>query len=200
MASKINLSPQWLNTFFGCCLFYGSQWRSQNAEKVTHIKRETTVSSNASLQLPPFSKWELLLKERIFSQREQIFSFKSSSLRYGNDFYHIRSAPLSVTIFIMHVRILHNMSYAIGSGSAVIYSLLLPIVVDILCLVLDFVMQYFLVLQSSPWGRERAGCLTFIVFWMSCSCYCYLTLPHSAVSWSVVCYCGISLSYSLAFS
>ena len=44
---------------------------------------ESTVSSNGSLQLRPFSKWELLLKERICSQRERILSFKSSFLRYG---------------------------------------------------------------------------------------------------------------------
>ena len=43
------------------------QWHSQNTEK---HQRETTVSSNDSLQLRPFSKWELLLKERICSQRE----------------------------------------------------------------------------------------------------------------------------------
>ena len=36
-----------------------------------------------SLQLHPFSKWELLLKERSCSQREQILSLKSSSLSYG---------------------------------------------------------------------------------------------------------------------
>ena len=40
----------------------------------------TTGSSNVSLQLRPFSKWELLSKERICSQREQILSFLSSSL------------------------------------------------------------------------------------------------------------------------
>ena len=60
------------------------QWRSQNAEtKLRTSKGETTVSSNYSLQVCPFSKWELLLKERICSQRERILSFKSSSLRYG---------------------------------------------------------------------------------------------------------------------
>ena len=46
-------------------------------------QRETTESSNDSLQLRPFSKWELLLKERICSQREQILTFMSSSLLYG---------------------------------------------------------------------------------------------------------------------
>ena len=71
------------------------QWRKSNAHQ-----RETTVSSNDSLQLRPFSKWELLLKERICSQRERSLSFKSSSLRYGNHFNHIRWAPLSVNIFI----------------------------------------------------------------------------------------------------
>ena len=49
-----------------------------NGKSYTH-QRETTVSSNGSLQLRPFSKWKLLLKERICSQREQILSFMSSS-------------------------------------------------------------------------------------------------------------------------
>ena len=46
-------------------------------------KRETMGSSSDSLPLSPFSKWELLLKERICSQRERILSFKSSSIWYG---------------------------------------------------------------------------------------------------------------------
>ena len=36
------------------------QWRSQNAEKSYAHQRETTISSNDSLQLRPFSKWKLL--------------------------------------------------------------------------------------------------------------------------------------------
>ena len=44
---------------------------------------ETSGSNSGSLQLRPFLKWELLLKERICSQTgEQILSFKSSSLWY----------------------------------------------------------------------------------------------------------------------
>ena len=35
--------------------------------------------------------------------------------------------------------------------------------------------------------EERAGCFSFIVFWMSCYCTC-----HGAVGGSAVCYCGIS--------
>ena len=38
--------------------------------------------------------------------------------------------------------------------------------------------------------EERAGCLAFIVFRMSCKCS--VALPHDAVGWSVVCNCGIS--------
>ena len=59
----------------------------------------------------------------------------------------------------------------------------------------------FLVLQSSYWGRvrERAGCFTFIFLLMSGDCYCSVSLPHGVVGWSVVCACGISCSYSLAF-
>ena len=45
-------------------------------------------------------------------------------------------------------------------------------------------------------GKERAGCFTFVVFLMSCRCY-YLTIPHGAMGWSVVCESGIYWSYSL---
>ena len=58
-------------------------WRSQNARKCNTHQRETTGSSNDSLQLLPFSKWDLLLKERISSQRKRILSLMSSSLKYG---------------------------------------------------------------------------------------------------------------------
>ena len=47
------------------------QWRSQKAEKVTHIKGRLLYQVVIrSLQLCPFSNWELLLKESICSQRE----------------------------------------------------------------------------------------------------------------------------------
>ena len=46
-------------------------------------------------------------------------------------------------------------------------------------------------------GRERAGWFAFIVLWMSYCCKCPVALPHGAVSWSAVCDCGISWSYSL---
>ena len=47
--------------------------------------------------------------------------------------------------------------------------------------------------------EERAACLGFIVFRMSCCCKCSVTLPYSAVGCSVVCNCDISRSYSLTF-
>ena len=47
--------------------------------------------------------------------------------------------------------------------------------------------------------RERAGCLTFIVFLVSCDCKCSVALPHVAVGWSAKCDCSISWLYSLAF-
>ena len=68
------------------------------------LQRETTGSSSYSFQSSPFSKWELLLKERIRSQRERILSVKSSSVWFEKYFNHIRSPPLNVTIFITHVR------------------------------------------------------------------------------------------------
>ena len=74
------------------------QWRSQKAEKDTH-QRETTRTSSDSLQLCPFSKWELLLKERICSQREQILSIKSSFLWYGKSLLPHRVTSLECYYF-----------------------------------------------------------------------------------------------------
>ena len=59
-----------------------------------------------------------------------------------------------------------------------------------------------LFLQSSGRGcilRETAGYFTKNVFVLSCDCPYYVSLPRGATSWSVVCDCGISWSYSHAF-
>ena len=39
--------------------------------------------------------------------------------------------------------------------------------------------------------EEIAGCFAFIVFLMSCDCWCSVNLPNSALGWSAVCDCGI---------
>ena len=52
----------------------------------------------------PFLEWELLLKERICSQRERILSFRGVSFGMENNFYHIRWSPLNVTVSITQVR------------------------------------------------------------------------------------------------
>ena len=44
----------------------------------------------------------------------------------------------------------------------------------------------------SSFEEERTGCFAFIVLPMSCYCKCSVTIPHSAVGWSAMCYCGIS--------
>ena len=49
------------------------QWHSLNTEQFYAYQRETSGSSSDSLQSCHLSKWELLLKERIYSQREQFF-------------------------------------------------------------------------------------------------------------------------------
>ena len=91
------------------CLF---QWRSQNEcwKSNTH-QRETTGSSNDSLQLCPFSKWKLLSKERIRSQRERI-PLWAVPYSMEDHFYHIKWPPLNVTTFITYMRNLHNGRYA----------------------------------------------------------------------------------------
>ena len=48
-------------------------------------------------------------------------------------------------------------------------------------------------------GEERAGCFALTVFLMSWDSKCSVYFPLGAVSWSAVCDCGISCSYSLAF-
>ena len=83
---------------------YLYQWHSQNTEKSYAHQRETTGSSSDSLQLCPFSKWKLLLKERICSQREQNLSFKSSSLWYVKSLLPHKVTSLEYYYFIMHVR------------------------------------------------------------------------------------------------
>ena len=50
------------------------QWRSQNAEKQYAHQREITVSSNDSLQLLFFSKWELLLLEQFLKVKKITFT------------------------------------------------------------------------------------------------------------------------------
>ena len=84
-----------LYSLLGCILvlIYNS------AARYAH-QRETTESSIYSLQLHPFSKWKLLLKERICSQSERILSFKRSSLWYGSHFYHSRLPPLNATFLL----------------------------------------------------------------------------------------------------
>ena len=79
-----NCSVFYLRPYFVCADAWiegcgkTAQWRSQNAEENMHIR-----SRSDSLQLRPFSKWELLLEERICSQRERIYFFKNSTLWYG---------------------------------------------------------------------------------------------------------------------
>ena len=70
------------------------------------------------------------------------------------------------------------------------------------------VMQYlvfFLVLQPSRCGRESWLLdLIILTIFKLCSCWhvaiSVLSFPQGVVCWSVLCNCGISWSYSLAFS
>ena len=64
-----------------------------------------------------------------------------------------------------------------------------------LCFGIHYVV-FFLVLQSCC-EEERAGCITFTVFQMSCYCKCFVALTHGAVGCHAVCDCGVSCSYSL---
>ena len=54
----------------------------------------------------------------------------------------------------------------------------------------SFVVQYLLSFLVLQW-KERTSCFTF-VFLMASGCWCSVSLPDGAVSWSAVCGCGIS--------
>ena len=75
----LEIVPMWLKKIV--------QWRSQSAKKVTHIKGRL-LDQAVILQLRPFSKWELLLKERIRSLG--VSSFLLEQFLLENHFYHIR--------------------------------------------------------------------------------------------------------------
>ena len=64
-----------------------------------------------------------------------------------------------------------------------------------------FVMRYFvssLVLQSSRWGIERAGCVTFIVFLMSCTVIVGSTRSQLCCRTPLLCSSFLYLFISLA--
>ena len=72
---------------------------------------ETAGSSNGSLQLRLFSKWDLFLKEIICSQRERIVSFKSSSLYFEKSL--LPHEVTSLECFYFKTNYVRNESYAI---------------------------------------------------------------------------------------
>ena len=86
-------------------LHTGNNVVARTLEKDTHIKERLLDQTVILFNCVPFQNGNLLLKERICSQKGRILSFKSSSWRYGNHLYHIRWSPWNVTIFITHV---HN--------------------------------------------------------------------------------------------
>ena len=60
-----------------------------------------------------------------------------------------------------------------------------------------FVFCYVSLCVLSSFGNhldkeERADCFTLIAFLVSCDCWCFMALPHSAVGWSAVCDCCTS--------
>ena len=99
-----------LTTTFRKMIHRHTTMASPERWKIYAHQRETTGSSSDSPQLRPFTQWELLLKERICSQRERIrerilFFYKSSSLCsslcYGKSLkYHIRWSSLNDAILV----------------------------------------------------------------------------------------------------
>ena len=59
---------------------------------------------------------------------------------------------------------------------------------------------FFVVMRSFRWGGDgRLLCFCCLFDVTTCECYCSLSIPHSAVGWSAVCYCGISSHTCLLF-
>ena len=75
----------------------------------------------------------------------------------------------------------------LGGGSVDVHSaFIVAPIVEALRLFLCFVLQYcvsFVALQSP---RCESLFLYFVVFLVSCDCFCYVALPHGAVDWSIV--------------
>ena len=77
-----------------------------------------------------------------------------------------------------------------------------PLLVGAMCLSL-FWFALFCVLSSFTIilnrKRELVTLFSLFVLRMHCFCKCSVTVPQGVVVWSIVCNCGISLSYSLIF-
>ena len=46
-------------------------------------------------------------------------------------------------------------------------------------------------------GGKKVDYFTWFVYLMYCDCNCSVDLPHGAMGWTAVCYCGIFQSFSL---
>ena len=79
-------------------------------------QRETTGSSNDSLQLRPFSNSETSLKGKNPPPKSEFLPLWVVPYRLDNTFYHIKWPPLNITIFITHVRNLRYGCYANDDG------------------------------------------------------------------------------------
>ena len=77
------------------CIWMPSNCVARTLKSYAHL-RETTGSNNDSLQLHPFSKWELLLKERIYEQFLIVWKITFIT-------FIISDLPWMLLFFIMHV-------------------------------------------------------------------------------------------------
>ena len=61
------------------------------------------------------------------------------------------------------------------------------------CFVMQYLMFFFFSFCNHLTEEERAGCITLNVFLPSCSYYCFVSLPHGALGWSVT----VTISFTL---
>ena len=100
--SPFNLFEHTYNAFH--CLSFTRTQVNINGVAGTLKKIHASKGDYCNISCVPFSKWELLLKKRICSQREQILSFKSSSLWYVKSLTTLGDLPRMCTFLNTHVR------------------------------------------------------------------------------------------------
>ena len=76
------------------------QWYSQNAEKVTHIKRTLLDQEVILFNCVPFQNGNFSLRKELAPRGSQFFPLREVPYGIERHCYHIRLLPLNVTILL----------------------------------------------------------------------------------------------------
>ena len=71
----------------------GHQWRSQNAQKVTHIKGRQLDQAITLFNYVPFQMGTFLKREEFAARRSEFFPLRAVPYGMINQFYHIDDLP-----------------------------------------------------------------------------------------------------------